>query len=143
MCEFLYGGILDGISAGPAIDLGGGRIAQPDAGGSWSDKGVLVVDCNTRQATLLFGPEDRSQSEDSCIGFPHKPLMGAGRVADLRLPGSLHDLEDSVLAVGGRSGDPNSWNYDEAAQKPVPVRDNIDLLCGCKLHYPESAGGRG
>jgi hypothetical protein len=131
-CSFELAGPLDTWRGDQAQDLGGGVIVQEhDNNACGPDEELLVVDCSTATASVVFG----LPTED-----------GWGR----RLDGLLHPngpvtiyrgmTAEELLRQVQRHGAPvDDWQSTIRAVETIPG-DMPDPYCGCRLFYPGSAG---
>jgi hypothetical protein len=142
-CRTINAGVYDALSLGPAINLGNGRIQQV-LGGSDQSR-VLLADCNTRELTILQGTETVI-GEDSCGPTSiYADLAGEDAMMSLDGGANLHELVDMAAARGVTEINPREYFFMfskawESELHAVGRKDRFDLLCGCKLYYPESAG---
>lgn len=156
-CAFRNGGLEDDLSAGPAVDRGNGWVTQrlmPEALDG-AEK-LLVVNCNAREAISLavdYAPIDpqnytKDLVEDGCNGLQYDASWGP-QYPSVVAPEGPMDLaafaDVSAVVQGARHAglvvDTRlaALLRDDFGRKYQP-KDRIDLLCGCKLFYPESAG---
>ncbi|MEL6586631.1 MAG: hypothetical protein AAFY65_10445 [Pseudomonadota bacterium] len=139
-CAFTHGGVRDDKYGGIAEDLGGGRVSQILFDGNST---VLVADCTRREAAVLTAPPDPTEDPISTCGpSRYLPLTGPNAILDLSAGGDLRALMARATAVGVREGNPITILNTTPWGTQVPRKDRIDLLCGCKLHYPSSPGAR-
>lgn len=150
-CAFVNAGIDDNESGGDAFDLGNGRIAQLMNG---HDYMALIVDCNASEATMLRGDVLPDRSISVCITDHDifEPVVGADADLSLSAGESLAELVNLAAAVGWLASDPewslNTYPWDERDAQgqrinaPVWPRDRVDLLCGCRIFYPDSPGAQ-
>jgi hypothetical protein len=138
-CRMINGGVYDNLSLGPAENLDNGRIAQ--AIGT-DGTAVVVVDCATREATILRGPII-AQGETTC--GPYFEFGAIASVVPLTQGADLHELVRLAEARGASELNPLEYFFEfslawQSDRHPVPRRDRFNLLCGCARYYPESAG---
>ena len=139
-CSFENAGLTDHISAGPAEDLGSGRVYQRVNG---QDHFVMFADCNTREVTLLWGPPTPSAAEEVCGFFDdYEPLVGDEALLPATTGESLLEFVAAARELGATERDPIKYINETSSGKPVWRRDRVDLLCGCKIFYPESPGAQ-
>jgi len=151
-CRTINAGVFDGLSLGPAIDLGNGVIQQ-DFGAvqRWDDleenARILLADCNIREATILQGKVTSTQ-ESSCGPIDtYADLAGPKALMKFDTGASYHELIDIALSKGVTEISPSEYFFTfakpwETERYPVSRKDRFDLLCGCKLFYPDSAGAK-
>ncbi len=151
-CAFVNGGISDEISGGPAVPLGDGRFYQLVENGLFNRTipTAIIVDCNFRQMTMIGAKYINLDDEE-----PHDPCFGpvSGELSHFLPPDGPLELTEGrdllefeeiafktediqVVANGGRVMGPDIYGI------PYPRKDRVDFLCGCKIHYPESAGAK-
>ena len=128
-CSYKNGGSYDGGSGEAAVDLGRGRIGQ-----RLSYDRMLLVVCGEKQAVVLQGTVV-SSGESSC-GF-HETLD-----LDTALPpkGRFDLSAGSDFAGFLRYARQFGMKYSEDLKGQLGMersKDRIDLLCGCKVFYPE------
>ncbi|MFQ6552852.1 hypothetical protein AAD018_010980 [Aestuariibius insulae] len=139
-CSFENAGLTDHISAGPAKDLGSGQIYQRVNDQSYF---VMFADCNTREATLLWGPPTPSAVEDSCGYYDgYEALVGDDAILSRTTGGNLHEFVAAAKDLGATELNPIKYLNETPSGKPVWRRDRIDLLCGCRIFYPDSPGAQ-
>jgi hypothetical protein len=143
-CRTINAGVYDYLSLGQATDLGNGRVQQvlEDTDGSL----VLLADCNTREVTILQGAATEV-GETSCgPDYSYAPITGDNAPMSLSVGANLHELVDLAAAQGMTEIDPNdyffSFRSNEGPGQAVGRKDRFDLLCGCKLRYPDSPGAQ-
>ena len=146
-CRTMDAGVYDDYTLGVAKDLGNERVFQSVGG---EDSLVLVADCTTREATMLLGPVIHVNYGICSNSTFRGSLAGGGAVVSLSQGDRLNDLVEATKAAGGSEIDPikeffvftpiNSEKFQ--GQYKVGRKDRFDLLCGCKIHYPDSAGAR-
>jgi hypothetical protein len=146
-CRTINAGVYDHLSLGPATNLGHGRVQQVLDGSDQSR--VLLADCNTREVTMLEGPVTHVQEGDFCDppNVTHADLSGENAIMSLAVGTNLHELVDLATANGAVEQNPNEifftfWIEAGSKRRNVSAKDRFDLLCGCKIFYPESAGAR-
>ncbi|SFJ27980.1 hypothetical protein [Jannaschia pohangensis] len=139
-CAFTNGGGSDNLSGGDAVDLGNGRVAQSLL---YNNVAVLVSDCQSREATMFYAPVDESKGPfTTCGPTDFLTTLGPDAIVDLSAGATLTELVEIVTPAGLRETDPIRALNTAPWGKPVPRKDRIDLLCGCKLFYPDSPGAR-
>jgi hypothetical protein len=144
-CRAINAGVYDELSLGPATDLGRGRIQQVLGGQDQSR--VLLVDCNTRELTILQGAVTRT-TETSCGPVSeYADLAGAHATMPLDREENLHDLVEFAKKRGVTEINPLEYFFKfakpwETERHAVGRKDRFDLLCGCKLFYPDSPGAK-
>lgn len=148
-CSFRNGGIFDTISGGPAKRLGNGRFYQhltvSQVPGVSPD--ILVVDCDRREAIRLFARFVRNAryQKDTCgaeYGDQYPILAPQGPLTLLE-GATLDDLAAIAEASGTVESDTELFVLTTAYPlSQLPRKDRIDLLCGCKLYYPDSSGAK-
>jgi hypothetical protein len=142
-CAFDNAGVYDQWSAREAENIGHGRIAQR----LWGSRSALIVDCNTREATILEGPSvqmvgpDGEELSDSCgpTYFTYD-IIGPDAVVSLADGANLTEMVATAVAAGARESDPVERYLTDPWGDPVWPRDRVDLLCGCSIFYPDSQG---
>jgi len=139
-CAFSKGGVNDDLRGDDAVDLGGGRVAQNLF---YNNFAVLVSDCESREATMFYAPVDESKGPFSTCGpDDFLPTLGPDAIVDLAAGATLTELVEIVKPAGLREADPIRALNTAPWGKAVPRKDRIDLLCGCKVFYPDSPGAR-
>ena len=137
-CGFKNAGVYDDIEAADAVDLGQGRILQDTGDGT----SVLVIDCMASEAIEVIGKATKI-GETSC-----GPDFVFGQVKSPKGPMTLlegkHLTELAALARqrGLRADEELDYLFNDPWGKPLWRKERVDLLCGCKLYYPESAGAK-
>ena len=147
-CSFENGGLSDQLSGGAAMDLGKGRIAQrllPRRSSKEDD--FLVADCKSREVVRIRSGfrADEDYIEDSCgflYGEYHALVAPAGPLS-LAAGSTLTELVTAAGATGkaARHGQVHLL-FEDGYGKKYRKKDRIDVLCGCKVFYPSSAGAR-
>jgi hypothetical protein len=143
-CRAINVGVYDDWSLGPATDLGNGRVQQVLEETKQSQ--VLLADCNTREVTILQGAE--AEFIDTSCGrlYSYSPVTGANAPISLSVGTNLHELVDLAAAQGMTEIDPIDYFFrftsNEGSGQAVGRKDRFDLLCGCKLFYPDSPGAQ-
>jgi hypothetical protein len=146
LCRTINAGVYDNLSLGPVTDLGNGRIQQVLDGSDQST--VLVADCNTSEATILLGAVTTTDDGNSCgPTYTFADLAGENAMMSLAAGADLHELVDLALAQGATEINPLEYFFMfskawESDLHPVPRKDRFNLLCGCQLYYPQSAGAK-
>jgi hypothetical protein len=144
LCRTINAGVYDNLSLGPVTDLGNGRIQQ--VLGEVGQSSVLVADCNTSEATILLGAVTATDDSNTCGPFyTYADLVGENAMMSLAVGANLHELVDLAVARGATEINPLEYFFMfskawESELYPVPRKDRFDLLCGCQLYYPRSAG---
>jgi hypothetical protein len=137
-CEFTNGGIYDGLSGDVAEDLGNGRVMQRLGS---DNNSVLVVDCNAMEATILIGNPVPDAVSDTCGGYAeYLDVTGPNAIASLKAGSDLAELVQIFAAAGASEASPTAVLNKDPWGRNVPVRDRIDLTCGCRLFYPDTQG---
>ncbi|MEM7241857.1 MAG: hypothetical protein AAF429_06700 [Pseudomonadota bacterium] len=145
-CSLTNGGVLDNIELDSAVSLGEGRFYQT-VGIDRKSK-VLVGDCNTREVTVLLAPHTLGDDTSCGPELEFKDLVGERSVLSLTAGEDLHELVALAKAKGARELNPiNEFfqfkiNYGDEERHKVGRKDRFDLLCGCKIFYPESKGAK-
>lgn len=142
-CSFENAGLWDRHSAGPAVSLGNNRFYQirgqsPDVVSS-----VLVADCQEREV-IGIDRYHNVRPEDSCsLAADPLPLLSPEGPLTLKEGKDLSELSrigesEGTIVVNQELKDllETPWG------KPMPSKDRVDLLCGCRLHYPDSPGAK-
>ncbi len=145
LCEFTNAGLHDGISAGPAKRLGNNRFFQVMGTFDGKVSDILVGDCNTREVIRLVSRVDPSTETAGTSCGPEfsgvLPILKPEGDFTLKEGKSVADLV--ILARAS-----SNVRVDEALEtilldgleKRLPRKDRFDLLCGCKLYYPDTPG---
>lgn len=144
-CRTINVGVHDLISLGPAMDLGNGLIQQ-DLGGPDQSR-VFIADCNIREVTILQGKLARTDATSCGPMDFYADLAGANAMMNFQGRANYKDLVDTALAKGVTEISPSEYFFKfskiwEDELYPVGRKDQFDLLCGCKLFYPDSAGAK-
>ena len=142
-CRTTNVGVYDGWSLGPASDLGNGRIQQVIEESNLST--VLLSDCNTREATILRGVGTVGEETSCGPSVLYAPVTGEQAPMSLSVGSNLRELVELAAAHGITEDNPNDFFFTfetRMGDKPVGRKDRFDLLCGCKLFYPDSAGAK-
>ncbi|MEJ1991995.1 MAG: hypothetical protein P8X50_09870 [Maritimibacter sp.] len=139
-CAFQNGGLDDLFSAGPAEDMGNGRVVQ-----MIDESRALVIDCNGRELIEIAGPLVANTSEfisccdpmevNAAVRKPAGPLT-------LKEGDTLDGLRAAARAVNAPIDEDIAWLFHDRYGKPYRQKDRVDTLCGCKLFYPDSPGGK-
>ncbi len=142
-CRMINGGAYDDQRLGEAVQLDDGRFFQVINENSAK---VLLGDCNTREVTILLGPETII-GETSCgPQAVYAPLVGDQAPFSLNAGKDLHELVDVAAAAGARELNPNTQFFEFSINltetHKVGRGDRFDLLCGCKVFYPNSPGAK-
>ena len=146
-CAFVNGGYGDTLSAGPAIPLEQERFYQVLGTENGVVTEVLLTDCARREVVRLEAGyiQNNNYVQDSCGGEygdrfaifqPAGPFtLNEGRSFDAfkrlvqRNRGIVIDEEIRSLV-------------DDSMGQPLPRKDQVDFLCGCRVLFPGSAGAR-
>ena len=136
-CSFENGQIGDSLSAGGAEDLGNGRVLQRV---NRQESRVLVVDCNSREATLLEGPGIVVGSDSCGPTVIPDDLVGERAIMSLTVGDTLQELVQLAEQRGVIELDPIEYFNIDQYGEPVWPKEHINLLCGCLLYYPDSPG---
>ena len=142
-CAFDNAGVYDQWSGREAENIGHGRIAQR----LWGSRSALIVDCNTREATILEGPSvqmlgpNGEALSDSCgpTYFTYD-IIGPEAVVSLAAGANLTEMIATAVAAGSRESDPVERYLMDPWGEPVWRKDYLDLTCGCRIFYPDSPG---
>lgn len=149
-CRTINAGVYDRISLGPAIDLGNGLIQQvlgEQFTGESDQSRVFIADCNIREVTILRG-KVTSTAETSCGPIDtYADLVGPNAMMKFEGSASYKDLVDLALSKGVTEISPSEFFFKfskdwETELYPVGRKDQFDLLCGCKIYYPDSLGAK-
>lgn len=144
-CAFKNAGLNDRVSAGPAIKLGEDRFYQDRNPGAGVASSVLLADCAARE--VIGVRRFRNIVETSCLMFEAEwlPVLKPEGPLSLTEGETLSDFIDIAA-----SADKNieidetlSWAFTDPWGRSLPQKDRVDLLCGCKIFYPDSAGANG
>jgi hypothetical protein len=143
-CKTINVGVYDDWSLGPATDLGNGRVQQVLEDTDQSR--VLLADCQTREVTILRGAATEA-GETSCgMAYSYGAVTGDNAPMSLSVGANLHELVDLAAAKGITEIDPVDsffrFTSNEGSGQAVGRKDRFDLLCGCKLFYPDSPGAQ-
>jgi hypothetical protein len=143
-CRAINVGVYDGRSLGPATDLGNGRVQQ--VLDETNESQVLLADCQTREVTILQGTATEA-GETSCgMAYSYGAVTGDNAPMSLSVGANLHVLVDLAVAQGMTEIDPVDYFFrftsNEGSGQAVGRKDRFDLLCGCKLFYPDSPGAQ-
>lgn len=142
-CRALNVGVYDGYSLGPAQGLENGRVYQEING---NDFEVLIGDCNSREVTILLGPATQVGENTCGPEYDYAPLTGPRSAFSLNRGDDLHDLVKQLEEAGGVENNPQDlflrFEAKNGKKHKVGRKDRVDLLCGCKLYYPDSPGAK-
>lgn len=138
-------GVYDYISLGRAEDLGNGRIQQVI--GDSDQAQVYLADCNTREAIILVGKATRTGLTSCGPMYDYAALAGENAMMSLSQGKDLHALVSIGAALGTTERNPidefMSFDLDFGETRhEVGDKDRFDLMCGCKIFYPDTPGGR-
>lgn len=142
-CRMLNGGVHDNLTLSAAEPVGEGRVTH--AIGTDGTL-VMVADCATREATILRGPLTESGETTCSPYFSYGAITGPGGLVTLAEGADLSALVDIAEARGASELNPVSFFFEftrdwQTERHPVGRRDRFNLLCGCTVFYPDSAGG--
>ena len=140
-CSYAHAeGSLGDYSGGPAVDIGGGRVAQKlnfyDHYCSDYEK-LFVAICESGEAAIFEGVEDVTTSA-RIIGASH------GEIKWIQPPYGPIALTpiaeiDDLISVAQEADIPverlSSLSIGEG-------RNRVDLSCACRLFYPDTPGAR-
>jgi hypothetical protein len=116
-----------------AVNQGNGRISQKITG-----MPLILVDCNEMEAVLVFGRTIPGSEENSCGPyFELDPYLSPEGQLDLSAGASM----DAFLATAESLEITVREDFD-LGDVVGSGKDQIDLLCGCRVFYPESAGAQ-
>jgi hypothetical protein len=137
-CSFREAGDRYGynITAGPAVDVGGGLVAQGwDIGeGCGVAERVVVVDCATGEGIGVEGePWDNGLQGGRSVTALYPP---EGKLA-LHAGTSIAEL----AAISAREGY-DHWTDLSARITAIRAQNRPDPYCGCRLFYPDSAAAQ-
>ncbi|WP_299725170.1 hypothetical protein [uncultured Tateyamaria sp.] len=144
-CSFVNGGLYDQVSGGDAQPLDKSRVYHvlDTAEGVASD--LMVVDCDALAVTRVIAGyiDNDNYSIDSCgheLG-DREPIIAPAGPLTLTEGDGLAAFEQ--IAMQTRKvwvdGDLAALRLDLEGG-PVPRKDRVDFLCGCRLHHPQSKG---
>ena len=130
------------------MDLGKGRIAQellPRLSDTEDD--FLVADCTTREIVRIRSSfvYDDDTILDSC-GFgdgEYQALVTPTGPLSLSTGSTLTELISAARATGKAVVDVQvAFLFEDGYGKKYRKKDRIDVLCGCRMFYPDSAGAK-
>ncbi|MEP3948518.1 hypothetical protein [Ascidiaceihabitans sp.] len=135
-CSFYYAGANDMGAGKDAVDQGNGLVSQELS--FFFASGMAVVDCTSATSAIVWAKNPPQDEQTSCgETLPisaHLPPTGALDVSGI---GSVAGLVQFAATNGFRTtADANDLNKNQRR------KDRFDAFCGCKLHYPESAGAK-
>ena len=142
-CRMINGGVGDWTRLDAAMNIGNGRVQQRING---SNSVLLLADCNTREATVLTGPQTETVINAPCAPYYEvSALIGEGAKISMTSGENLRQLATSVVEAGGSATNPNEYFFTfkingVGESYEVGREDRFDLLCGCNVFYPNSAG---
>jgi hypothetical protein len=134
-CSYREGGAEFGrdVSAGPAVNIGGGLIGQrlSETAACTSIGSLLVVDCNSGD---IIGIRGQEYGDD----------LSGGYAVDLLYPpqGAIELTANTTVAELAAISEREGYHYWLNAQDNMARRashNRADLGCGCRLFYPQSA----
>jgi hypothetical protein len=140
-CSFTegQGGYFWPMTAGPAVKIGAGKFAQKltsvyDGGLCGIElERLLVVDCDAVEDVLFDGrhinEHVESGTEIASIQPPKGPLAltASATLASLKTKATRAGIEFEANSIAARAAE-------------TKRRNRFNPYCGCKLHYPDSAG---
>lgn len=144
-CSFVNGGVDDTIGAGPATQLGDSRFYQIMSTEEGVPNSVIVADCGAREVIWLKRVHVKSAIDSCTVDTVDLPILKPAGPLDLTEGDTLSDLirfarqTDREINVD----ESLSWAFNDPWGRSLPQKDKVDLLCGCKLFYPDSAGANG
>lgn len=120
------------------VDLGGGKIGQRHEHGHACSAGetLMVVDCTTAEVITIEGVY--------IVNNGAMPTVQSVTALQKAGGGSI-SLGPKVTVDGlAKISDAQGYDYvrGSALYDQVEARNRVDPYCGCKLHYPDSAGAR-
>ena len=139
MCAVADGGVYDEITLSAAEDLHEGRIVQRIYG---SPQHLLLVDCSRREATILRGPIVEKDDSGCGDNYTYADLIGPEAIMPMTEGDDLTSLVRLAQARGAEELNPTEFFNTDPWGNPVPSKDRYNLLCGCMVLYPGSAGAR-
>ncbi|MEP5630511.1 MAG: hypothetical protein ABJP79_01370 [Tateyamaria sp.] len=145
-CSFVNAGLNDGLSGGPAIRLENSRIYHVLGTSKGVVSDVMVVDCEGRSATRVRPDfiQNDNYALDSCGGEhgDRYPLLAPEGPLSLTEGSNLAAFEGIAKKTGKVRVDGEMPAYfADFLDKPLPRKDRVDFLCGCRRYHPQSAGG--
>ena len=146
-CSFVNAGLNDHLSGGPAIRLENSRIYHVLGTVKGAVGDVMVVDCDGRSATRVRSEiiQNDNYALDSCGGKHGDlyPLLAPNGPLSLTEGSNLAAFESIAKETGTVRVDANMRAFfKDRLGKPLPRKDRLDFLCGCRRYYPQSAGGK-
>jgi hypothetical protein len=133
-CSFVNGGSSDSGTGGPAVDYGNQRIGQ-----KLFDNAIALVDCDEREAVILQGVV--REIEDTSCG--PRPVTDLSR--DMPPRGEFRPDAGETFAEFISYADGYGMTYSEDLANflfAYSAKDQVNLLCGCKVFYPDSYGAQ-
>ena len=108
---------------------------------------VIVVDCDGRSATRVRSGyiQNGNYSQNSCGGEHGDlyPLLAPKGPLSLTEGSNLAAFESIAKETGTVRVDANMRAFfKDRLGKPLPRKDRLDFLCGCRRYYLQSAGGK-
>lgn len=150
-CAFVNAGLQDRTSGGPPVPVGNARFYQViEQGVTLSNfPSAIVVDCEEKAMTLVIAePTGTDHLLSSCGSFAkefHEFLPPNGPL-DFTEGHDLTAFEQIAIAAAEMTIDPNVRTLVGPdlwlGGITFPLKDRVDFLCGCKIHYPDSAGAQ-
>ncbi|NSX56610.1 hypothetical protein [Parasulfitobacter algicola] len=116
----------------PAVDLGAGRTLQIVKSLRRSD--LIVADCRSAEVITIFGKNDGAETCANSVIEPH--IKPEGRF-DLTRGRDL-----TRLAILARRNNFDVKLGEAHINMSRPANKQINVFCGCRLHYPNSTLGR-
>lgn len=133
-CSFTGGGRHDFHHGEAAVDLGNGRIAQVMY--DFTDETALVTDCKSAEQISVYGTSNEFVT--SCdSGIQYQMFTPPKGKLDVRAGKTLAELASLTKAAGYTVRTSRFFDSNKAQRKDYP-----DYFCGCKRHYPDSAGAK-
>lgn len=143
-CRTVNIGVFDVTALGPAQSFGNGRIVQKV---DEDDSKFLIADCRTRELTVLQGRTTETHETSCGPQFEFGSLLDKSSGFDLRDGENLSQLVAFAKENGARELNPHKLFYEfnlvgHSKRYAVGRKDRFDLLCGCKIYYPDSKGAK-
>lgn len=156
-CSFALGGTLDDVNGPPAIQAGNNSIAQilHQSAGCYPNSYLLYVDCESQEMVFLesnvadfgFGPgvvpdEYKSTSEPVVVPFARYDVgvhLDPNGPIDIHASGGMADV---IETASSENVQVHSGLAAEALIDELFGADEFDPYCGCRVHFPNSAGAR-
>lgn len=144
-CSFVNGGVDDTYAGGPATKLGNNRFYQILEAEQGVPNSVIVADCGAREVIWLKRVHHKATLDSCSEETVDLPILKPAGPLDLTEGDTLSDLIRFAVQLGREINvdEALSWAFVDPWGRSLPQKDKVDLLCGCKLFYPDSAGANG